>query len=297
VLSTPPSPIVDVRPTLELRTASPVNEVSVDNGVAATLVGETPSWEYILVWSPKGVVVRPGLACDLQESNVVLTRNRLAHICNEGGENTVLTATFKQQRSEPQLHSAAFVALAGQGSLIAGSAGRTLWRFDPMGKKKLGTYPGSVLVFNVDGNRILVGRTNTVLEIVSRTGKATATLKIPHVGGAVLRGSRIASIASHRVVLSDLHGKAIRSRPVVGDATLIDATADLVVYSVGIRLHLLRLRDGRDVTLRLKGQFGYASAKLWNGGLFYAYNVSGGSSKPGRAGFIPAAGVQAMLHG
>jgi hypothetical protein len=78
----------------------------------------------------------------------------------------------------------------------------------------------------------------------------------------------------------------------------MDATADLVVYSVGIRLHLLRLRDGRDVTLRFKGQFGYASAKLWHGGLFYAYNVSGGSSsKPGRAGFVPAAGVQALLRG
>lgn len=297
MLFAPPPPIVGVRPTIELRTASPVNEVAVDNGVAATLVGETPSWEYILVWSPKGVVVRPTLACDLQESNIVLAGDRLAHICNEAGDNAVLTATFKRQRSIPQLHTSAFVALAGQGTLIAGSAGSTLWRFDATGKVKLGTYPGSVLVFNVDANRILVGRTNTLLAIVSRTGRALATLKIPHVGGALLRGSRIASIASHRLVLSNLHGKALRSRPVAGDATLMDASADLAVYSVGIRLHLLRLRDGRDITLRFKGQFGYASAKLSNGGLFYAYNVSGGSSKPGRAGFVSAAGVQTMLRG
>jgi hypothetical protein len=297
VLLAPPPPIVDVRPTLELRTASPVNEVTVDNGLAATLVGETPSWEYILVWSPKGVVVRPTLACDLQESNIVLAGDRLAHICNEVGENTVLTATFKRPRSVPQLHTAGFVALAGQGSLIAGSAGSTLWRFDPKGKVKLGTFPGSILVFNVDGNRILVGRTNTVLEIVSRTGKAMSTLKIPHVGGALLRGSSIASIANHRFVLSNLRGKALRSGPVVGDATLMDASPELVVYSVGIRLHLLRLRDGRNVTLRFKGQFGYASAKLSDGALFYAYNVGGGSSKPGRAGFVTAAGVQALLRG
>jgi hypothetical protein len=97
-------------------------------------------------------------------------------------------------------------------------------------------------------------------------------------------------------VLSNLHGRAVRSRPVVGDATLADASADLVAYAVGIRLHLLRLSDGRDVTLRFKGQFGYASAKLWRGGLFYAYNISG-SSKPGRAGFVSAAGVQALLRG
>jgi hypothetical protein len=297
VLFAPPAPIVDVHPTVELRTASPVNEVSVDHGTAATLVGETPSWEYILVWSPKGVVVRPTLACDLQESNIVLAGERLAHICNENGENTVLTATFNHAASVPRLHSSAFVTLAGQGTLVAGSAGSTLYRFDATKKVKLGTYPGSALVLNVDGDRILVGRTNTVLALVSRTGKPIATLRIPHVGGALLRGSRIASIAGHKLVVSDLHGRALRSRPVIGDATLMDASAELVVYSVGIRLHLLRLSDGRDVTLRFKRQFGYASAKLWRGGLFYAYNVGGGGSKPGRAGFVAAAGVQALLRG
>jgi hypothetical protein len=232
----------------------------------------------------------------LQESDIVLAGERLAHICNEVGANTVLTATFKRQQSMPQLHTRTFVALAGQGSLIAGSAGPTLWRFDPDGKVKLGTFPGSVIVFNVDADRILVGRTNTILEVVSRTGKTMSTLKIPHVGGALLRGGRIASIANQHFVLSNLHAKALRTRPVVGDATLMDATTALVVYSVGIRLHLLRLSDGRDVTLRFKGQFGYASAKLSSGGLFYAYNVGGGSSKPGRAGFVNAAGVQAMLR-
>ena len=88
MLFAPPAPIVDVRPTVELRTASPVNEVAVDNGVAATLVGETPSWEYILVWTPKGIVVRPSLACDLQETNIVLAGTRFANICNEVGAPT-----------------------------------------------------------------------------------------------------------------------------------------------------------------------------------------------------------------
>ena len=244
------------------------------------------------------MVVRPSLACDLQESNIVLAGDRLAHICNEGGENTVLTATFKRQRSMPQLHTAAL-----RRARRAGVADRRLGRADalalrPGGKVKLGTYPGSVIVFNVDGNRILVGRTNTILEIVSRTGKAMATLKIPHVGGALLRGSRIASIASHRFVLSNLHGKALRSRPVVGDATLMEQrrrsrrlqpSGSGCISSVSATAATSRCG--------FKGQFGYASAKLSHGGLFYAYNVGGGSSKPGRAGFVSAAGVQAMLRG
>jgi hypothetical protein len=126
VLHAPSPPIVVVRPAAEIRTASPVNEVTLDGGLAATLVGETPSWEYVLVWSPKGIVVRPNLACDTQESDLVLAGDRLAHVCFEGSTNTVLTATLHRTTSVPQLHTSAFVVLAGHGSLIAGSAGRTL---------------------------------------------------------------------------------------------------------------------------------------------------------------------------
>ncbi len=70
----------------------------------------------------------------------------------------------------------------------------------------------------------------------------------------------------------------------------------LVVYEAGTRLHMLRLSDGRDVALRLVGQFGYASAKLSRGGLFYAYTGSTGP-KLGRLGFVDAAGVRALLRG
>ena len=238
MIAAPPPPIVDVRPTIELRTASPVNEVAVDGGRAATLVGETPSWEYVLVWSPKGIVVRPSLACDRQESDLVLAGDRFAHICYEGArEHGALPRRSSAQRSTPRLHTAAFVALAGHGSLIAGSAGRTLWRFDATGKTKLAhlSRAGHRAQRRPQPDPRRRGR-NTVLEIVSRTGKATATLKLPHVGGALLRGSHIASIASHRFVLSDLHGKALRPRAVVGDATLVDSTDALAVYSVGIAL-------------------------------------------------------------
>jgi hypothetical protein len=295
VLAALPPPIVDVKPAIEIRTASPVNEVVVDAGRAATLVGETPSWEYVLVWSPKGVVVRPILACDRQESDLVLAGDGFAHVCFEGDRNTILTATFRHTKSVSRLHTSAFVVLAGHGSLVAGSAGLALWRFDAASKVKLRTYSAPIVALDVDRARILVGRSNTALEIVSRSGKTITRLKIPHLGGALLRGARIASISSHRFVLSDLHGKAVRTRLVVGDATLVDLEGDLVVYSVGIRLHLLRLGDGRDVTLRFKGQFGYASAKLSGGGFFYTYNVRG-TSKPGRAGFVSAAGVRALLR-
>jgi len=295
VLLAPPPPIVDVRPAAEIRTASPVNEVAVDNGLAATLVGETPSWEYVLVWSPKGIVVRARLVCDRQESDLVVAGDRFAHVCFEGDANTVLSATLRRPKSVPRFRTPAFTVLAGHGSLIAGSAGPTLWRFDPAGKVRLRRYAGAVVALDADSRRILVGRSNTRLEVVSRTGKTLASVKLPHEGGALLRGDSIASIANHRFVLSDLRGRAVRARHVAGDGSLVDMQDGLVVYSVGTRLHLLRLSDGRDVALRFKGQFGYASAKFSRGSLFYAYN-SIGSAKPGHAGVITAAGVSALLR-
>ena len=295
MLAALPPPIVDVRPAIEIRTASPVNEVAVDGGRAATLVGETPSWEYVLVWSPKGIVVRPSLACDRQESDLVLAGDRFAHVCFEGDANTVLTATFRRTSAafrgctrrpsscspgtarsspaRPGRRSGASTREQGEGAHVPRAGHRARRRRRPDPRRPEQHRPRSRVADRQDAS----------------------TLKLPHLGGALLRGTHIASIANHRFVLSDLHGKALRTRPVVGDATLVDFDGGLVVYSVGIRLHLLRLGDGRDVTLRFKGQFGYASAKLSHGGFFYTYNVRGGS-KPGRAGFVSAAAVRTLLR-
>jgi hypothetical protein len=297
LFASPPQPrVADVRPASEIRTAAPVNGVAVDRGVAATIVGITRSWEYVLVWSPKGVVVRANLTCETQESSVVIADGRLAHVCTDTSGNTVLTASLRKPASIAQLRTTAFASLAGRGTLIAGAAGPVLWRFDPARKTKLRTYSAPVIVFDVDGGRILVGRTNSVLDVVSRSGNNLFTLHVPHVDGALLRGAHVGAIARHRFVLSDLHGHALQSRPVLGDATLLDMEPGLVLYGAGTRLHLLRLRDGRDVGLRFRGQFGYASARFSGGGLFYAYDGSGGS-KPGHLGFVTAAGVRALLRG
>jgi hypothetical protein len=120
-------------------------------------------------------------------------------------------------------------------------------------------------------------------------------VKLPHTGGALLRGDRIATIWKRRLVVSDLHGRTLLSRPVAAGAELSDFDGDRAAYAVETRLHLLRLKDGRDVALRLRGQFGYATAKLSGGGLFYTYNTR--APQAGRAGFVSAAAVQTLLRG
>ena len=60
----------------------------------------------MLVWSPQGIVVRASLACDTQESNIVLTGNRFAHVCFQSG-NFVVTGTLKPLRGGVTLRAPA----------------------------------------------------------------------------------------------------------------------------------------------------------------------------------------------
>ena len=269
---------------------APVNDVAVDGNRAATLVGSAQSWEYLLVWSPKGIVLRATLACDTQESNVVLTADRFAHVCFQK-INYVVTGTLRPLSGGVALRASGGdqVSLAGRGSTIAGSVGRAIWRFDARGRSKLRTYPAPVILESVDGDRLLVDRDSSTLDVLTSKGALVSRLRRPHGGGAAMRDGRIATIS----------GRTLRAGTttcrVVAGAHLEDVEGDLAVYSVETQLHLLRLSDGRDVRLGLPGQFGYAHARLSNGALFYAYNQRTG--RLGHAGYVDAARVRGLLHG
>jgi hypothetical protein len=293
LLAAPPPPVA-ITPTREIRTVAPVNEVAVDGTRAATLVGSAQSWEYMLVWSPKGIVVRASLACDQQESNIVVTGNRFAHNCFQSG-NFVVTGTVKPLRGGVTLRAPARaqVALAARGGLIAGSVGSAIWRFDR--KQKLHTYPRPVLVVAVDGGRILVDRDPAQLDVLSSAGKIVGSVKRPHEGGSLMRGGRVATLTGRRLVLSDSHGRTLLTRRIAPGARLEDLDGGLLVYGVETRMHLFRLSNSRDVKLKFQHQFGYAHARLSGGALFYAYNQQTG--KLGHAGYVEAARVRRLFGG
>jgi hypothetical protein len=293
VLAVPPTPVT-VHPTREVRTLSPVNEVTVDDGRAGTLVGTVQAWEYVLVWTPRGVLVRASLNCDTQESNLVLAGNRFAHLCYQSGANYVVTGTIRPLRAGITLRAKASVviSLVGGGTLVAGSVDRVIWRFDTHSKKKLRTYRSRALLVAADGGRLLVDRPHA-LDVLSSNGTLLSTLRREHDGGALLRDGRVATIDEGRLVISGIHGGSAVVRRLATRAHLEDFDSDLVLYSVDTRLHLLRLGDRKDVALRLRGQYGYAHAQLWRDGIFYAYNLSSGT---GRAGFVDAGGVRALLE-
>jgi hypothetical protein len=303
VIAATPIPVVRVSPTHELRTASPVNEIAVDGGRAATLIGEPQQWEYLLVWAPKGIVLRATLACDTQESNVVLAANRFAHLCYQG-RNYIVTGTIRPLAGRVALRAAgaAVISLSGQEALVVGSVSTlspkvttTIWQFDQRTKRMLHTYAVRAIVLGVDRGRILIDRPHA-LDVLSHSGAVVATLRRPHEGGAVIRDARVATINGRRLVVTGIEGKRAAVRTVAAGAHLDDLEGGYVLYSVETRLHLLRLSDGKDVVLRLRNQFGYVHARLWGGALFYSYNQRGGS-KPGHAGYVNADGVRALLNG
>jgi len=289
VLVAAPPPLVTVAPTREVRTLSPVNDLAVGEGRAATLVGRAQAWEYLLVWSPRGIVVRASLACDTQESNVVLTRNRFAHVCFQD-VNYVVTGTVKPLRGGVALTApaSAQVALAATEGVVAGSVGRTVWRFDARAKRKLRTYAAPAIVVDAERGRFLVDRDARTLEVVNDSGAVTARVRAPHEGGAALAGGAVATLDGRTLRIG------ARRFTLARGARLEDVGGGYAVYGVETQLHLLRLRDGRDVRLRLRGQFGYAHARLADGALFYAYNRSGGSL--GRAGYLAPAAVRALFR-
>jgi hypothetical protein len=303
VIAATPSLAVQVSPTHEVRTASPVNEIAVDGGRAATLVGEPQQWEYLLVWTPKGIVLRATLNCDTQESNVVLAANRFAHLCYQG-RNYVVTGTIRPLTGRVALRASggAVISLSGQDALLVGSVSTLrpkdttiVWQFDQRAKRKLHAYASRAIVLGVDHGRILVDRPHR-LDVLSRDGSLVASLRRPHDGGAVLRDGRVATIAGRRLVVTGVDGKRASVRTVAAGAHLDDLGGGYVLYSVETRLHLLRLSDGKDVALRLRKQFGYVHARLWGGAIFYSYNERSGRM-PGHAGYVDAAGVRALLKG
>lgn len=298
LLAAPPA-LVTVHPTREIRTVAPVNEVAVDGGRAATLVGTVQGWEYLLVWSPKGIVLRASLACDQQESNVVVAGNRFAHLCYQS-TNYIVTGTITPLTGRVALRApgSAVISLEGEGSFVAGSVSRTagsptvIWQFDAKTRKKLHTYASRAILVGVDRGRLLIDRPAS-LDVLTQSGALLSTLRRAHQDGAAIRDGRVATISGRRLLVTGLDGKAPVARTVAKGAHLEDLDGGLVLYSVETRLHLLRLSDGRDVALRFKSQFGYAKGKLSHGSLFYAYDQQSG--RVGHAGFVDAAGVRKLL--
>lgn len=153
--------------------------------------------------------------------------------------------------------------------------------------KKLAGEKRNTDLLDVDAGRILL-RVKKTLYVLDGSGKQRATFAVPGQGAAFMNGAGQVSVPSGAALLTydASTGKVAETCTMKPGAKVWDVEDGLAVYSVGSELHLLTIANNRDrVVTTAKTLVG---ADLEPGGLFWAYNVPGRGTKPGRVSFLPA---------
>jgi hypothetical protein len=152
--------------------------------------------------------------------------------------------------------------------------------------QQLATANSVLQPLSVSAGRVVLRRANGALEI--RKPNGAVTRQFPGLAGltrgADLMGRRLlVLVPAHLRVYNVVTGALVRSRPlpnvtsggVCGLAPcptvalqMLDAARGLVVYTLAGKLHLLRLRDGRDRVVAPA-----VDARFGDNGLFYAYTA------------------------
>ena len=251
--------------------------------------------------------------------DLTLAGDRLAYLTASGGNTSVwqVWLTTFERRDEGEAIAggsqttgddarwAQLEDLVGGGSaLVFGRRGWTyddyrrpesVWRVDGLTPVQVASRSDDLQPLAVDEGRIVARRPSGSLELLSLDGHVLETLDVPSLG-AMLSGDDLVvlvqgELRDYSVSTGEL--RYVRPLPDVPSAgrcrltgclgirlTLDDAARGAVVYTLDGVVHLLRLRDGADVTVP-----GATTAELTDAGLFYAY--AGEDPWPGRIRFVP----------
>ena len=226
-----------------------------------------------------------------------------------------------------QLHSGVLVrGVAGGGGLIvigteqieAGSpVDRTLWRLVDHRLIPIRRGLSAGLVVAADDRRVvlLLSRKRVAIAqpdgtVRARIGLTAPVAELRFVYGAELRfalaSDRLVVAGGRRLDVYDARsGRLERSTPLAPGTRSVSTADGLVAYVSGRDVRLRRLRDGREVSIRVggalaKGNFRglyierWIHADLTVAGLVYSYNLRTGA-QPGRVVFIPRAELERRL--
>jgi hypothetical protein len=183
--------------------------------------------------------------------------------------------------------------LVGGGSaLVYGQRGATLidrhpesvWRVDGATPVEIASRPDDFRPLAVDRGRILARHTDGSLELLSLDGSVLETFDVPSLDATLAGDDLVVLVQAELRDYSVASGELLHAWPLpdVPRPTLDDAARGVVVYTRDYVVHLLRLRDGADVTVP-----GATAAALTDAGLFYAY--VGEEPWPGRIRYVPFA--------
>ena len=170
-----------------------------------------------------------------------------------------------------------------------------IWRVG-RGLTKLLAAKDDTKLFDVDAGRILLLDPTKKLLVLSASGRQVGAVVPSELGDAKLSGANQVVAVTKGTTLETYDvatGKLAHTSRMKGEATLMDVENGLAVYFSPGEVHVLTLATNSDRVVAR--QTGLVQADLEPAGLFYAYNVPGGGSKPGRVSFVPLAALQKTL--
>jgi hypothetical protein len=150
-------------------------------------------------------------------------------------------------------------------------------------------------LLDADAGRILLFDPAGKLLVLAPSGRQVGSVPVTktELDRARLSGAEQVSVAKGTVLKTyDVGtGTLAETCTMKAGARLQDVESGVAVYLTAGEVHLLAIATNRDrIVARQKG---LVQADLEPAGLFYAYNVPGGGSKPGRVTFVPASALPA----
>jgi hypothetical protein len=142
-------------------------------------------------------------------------------------------------------------------------------------------------LLDADAGRILLRDPAKKLLVLNAAGKQIGMLPLDAKAAWLSGASQVSVPTGATLHTYDIAtGKLAETCVMKKGAKVQDVENGLAVYLAPGEVHLLTIATGRDrVVARQKG---LVQADLEPAGLFYAYNVPGGGSKPGRVAFVAA---------
>jgi Tol biopolymer transport system component len=171
----------------------------------------------------------------------------------------------------------------------------TLWRVSGRRKTVIarGAYTAPPATA-VDAGRIALIQSNRSVMLLGADGRRLDRFFVStqSVRDALLRGSRLFLLARRTIDTYDIRRhRKLQTRPlqlgVSGYARLVGVRNGVLVYIAGIAIHIVRLSDGRDLTLNIPSQGGAAVAALTTRGLFAGYELTYSHEPDNILEFIP----------
>ncbi len=147
-----------------------------------------------------------------------------------------------------------------------------------------------------DSGRLAIARKDGTVALYSRTGRLLRAVVPTSVKEVALEGGDLAVLTQSSTVevYSAATGQRRATWPVRAGAAQLDIAAGRGVYAVARTVHLLRLADGKDVSLPAAPR-AVEGLEIEPPGIVYAYNTIKGSREIGNLAFVPMARATTLL--